>query len=213
MGTFCKLLFPPRAKPSPSGWLVSCPRQLQVNVKPFVELSKGREFGRGGRKERQSLDGIFLGLSRIPRIPARARRPSRDLESHWFIAARSSSISFPRQSYIKSVRHSGSLWITPKQTCRAAKETHAAGLRLRCSARAQPHCRPEVLFKHATSEWAIPCSRGSNQSLGSPGGWLKCHEVTGVCGSMFLQKGEFFVHSENVNKYFEFMKPQKTSTH
>lgn len=50
MGTFHKLLFPPRAKPSPLGWLASCLRWLQVNVKPFAGLPKGREFG--GEEER-----------------------------------------------------------------------------------------------------------------------------------------------------------------
>lgn len=90
MGTFCKLLFPPRAKPSPLGWLMSCLRWLQVNVKPFMGLPKGREFWGGGRKEWQNLDGIFLGLLHIPRIPVPARRPSCDLENHWFIVALSS---------------------------------------------------------------------------------------------------------------------------
>lgn len=75
-----KLLFPARAKPLPLGWLVSRLCWLWVNVKPFVGLPKGREFEGAGRKEWQRLDGIFLGLLHIPRIPLPARRPSRDLE-------------------------------------------------------------------------------------------------------------------------------------
>lgn len=97
MGACRKLLVPPCAKPWPLGWLLSCLRWLQVNVKPLEGLPKGREL-EWGRKEWESLGDIFLGLFTALGY---LYLPGGHLEHHWFIIALPSSVSFPRQSQVK----------------------------------------------------------------------------------------------------------------
>lgn len=127
-----KLLFPARAKPLPLGWLVSRLRWLRVNVKPFVGLPKGREFEGAGRKEWQRLDGIFLGLLHIPRIPLPARRPSRDLEKSLVYCCPFQLNFLPLSILDKRLYVTAALRIMPKQTYQSAKGKQAADFRLPC---------------------------------------------------------------------------------
>lgn len=163
-----KLLFPACAKPLPLGWLVSRLRWLWVNVKPFVGLPKGREFEGAGRKEWQRLDGIFLGLLHIPRIPLPARRPLRDLEKSLVYCCPFQLNSLPLSIPDKRLYVAAALRIMPKQTCQSAQGKQAADLRLRCWVHAQLSRCTDVPSKQTSSNWEILVPRGEIQSLGSP---------------------------------------------
>lgn len=112
--------FPARAKPLPLGWRLSRLRWLRVNVKPFTGLPKGREFEGAGRKEWQRLDGIFLGLLHIPRIPLPARRPSRDLEKSLVYCCPFQLNFLPLSILDKRLYVTAAPRIKPKQTCQSA---------------------------------------------------------------------------------------------
>lgn len=122
MGTFCKLLFPACAKPLPLGWLMSCLHWLQANVKPFMGLPKGREFGRGEERNGRGWMAFSWGSCTSPGhlcLPG-------GLHVTWKITGLLLPFAFKFPSLVNSsLSVTSALWRVPKQTRQPAKAKRA----------------------------------------------------------------------------------------